>query len=127
MKLGKTDDSQKSSLFQSFIRFHLNKKSDAFESYFLKNTPVRLSQSFLHHSHLSHTPVYFGQHDPIQEKPILLYVDIILYFIFLGYIPQICAHRKHGHFETDFGHFHGSNGLYLLKVISISLLWIHNT
>jgi hypothetical protein len=29
------------------------------------------------------------------------------------------------HFQTGFGLFHGSNGLYLVKFISISLVWIH--
>jgi hypothetical protein len=35
-------------------------------------------------------------------------------------------HRKHGHFQTVFCFFHGSNGLHLLKLISISLEWTHS-
>jgi hypothetical protein len=35
-------------------------------------------------------------------------------------------HSKHGNFETVYCHFHGSSGLYLLKLISISLVWIHD-
>jgi hypothetical protein len=40
-------------------------------------------------------------------------------------IGLISPHRKHDSFETVFGIFHGSHGLWLLKVIIISLLWIH--
>jgi hypothetical protein len=38
---------------------------------------------------------------------------------------QPAASSQHGIFQTDFGVLHGSNGQYLLKLGSISLLWIH--
>ncbi len=40
-------------------------------------------------------------------------------------LAQPTLQRKHGNFQTDFAVSHGSRRLYLLKLISISLVWIH--
>jgi hypothetical protein len=42
---------------------------------------------------------------------------------FIPNTPNISL--KYGKFETVFGPLHGTNGLYLLKLLIISLLWIH--